>query len=152
MLIEWGCMPSVFFRFPGLLADSAAYDSVLCYGLIPLGSDAWLAKGEIPAQGSIVLVHANGNEPQGLDHLLALIEDARRVPAVRKLNFLDLRRTLIDKKKYFRDESPDTSAWWRSGFLAETSSVQNVTVVDSPRGLSGTEFLPSDSCKNGATP
>ena len=40
-------------------------------GLIPLGSDAWLAKNEWPREGSIVLVHANGNEPLGVRRLMS---------------------------------------------------------------------------------
>jgi len=34
--------------------------------LIPIGSAAWLAKGETPRAGSLILVHANGNEPEGI--------------------------------------------------------------------------------------
>ena len=39
--------------------------------LIPVGADAWLAKGETPQPGSIILVHANGNEPEGVRRLMA---------------------------------------------------------------------------------
>ena len=65
-LIEQGVVPSVFFRFPGLVTDEAAISLLRELGLIPLGSDAWLAKGEIPRAGSIILVHGNGNEPAGM--------------------------------------------------------------------------------------
>ena len=34
--------------------------------LISLGADAWLAIDQRPNAGSIVLVHANGNEPLGI--------------------------------------------------------------------------------------
>ena len=34
--------------------------------LISLGADAWLALGQRPGEGSIVLVHPNGNEETGL--------------------------------------------------------------------------------------
>jgi hypothetical protein len=113
-LIEWGCMPSVFFRFPGLVADSSVFDSVLDYGLIPLSSDAWLAKGELPVEGSIVLVHANGNEPRGVKDILDLIDGKRRDPAGRRWNFLDLRRVVIDGSVPVADEDADTTEWWRS--------------------------------------
>lgn len=66
--------PSVFFRFPGLVSDRAAFDTVLDLGLLPIGSDAWLAKGQRPKDGSLVLVHANGNEPQGLEDFYRLIK------------------------------------------------------------------------------
>ena len=36
------------------------------FHLVTLGADAWLAKGQQPERGSIVLVHPNGNEPKGL--------------------------------------------------------------------------------------
>jgi hypothetical protein len=65
-LLERGVVPSVFFRFPGLVADSAVMDLLRELGLIPIGSDAWLAKGESPRPGSIILVHGNGNEPAGI--------------------------------------------------------------------------------------
>jgi hypothetical protein len=65
-LLEQGVVPSVFFRFPGLVADDAALGLVRELGLIPLGSNAWLAKGETVRDGSIILVHGNGNEPAGI--------------------------------------------------------------------------------------
>jgi hypothetical protein len=114
ILIEWGCMPSVFFRFPGLVADSTVYDSVLAYGLIPLSSDAWLAKGEHPAEGSIILVHANGNEPRGVKNVLAMIDDARHEQTGRQWKILDLRRGVIDIWKPSYNENTDTTEWWRS--------------------------------------
>ena len=66
VLLEQGVVPSVFFRFPGLVADDAAMELLRELGLIPLGSDAWLAKGELPQRGSVILVHGNGNEPAGI--------------------------------------------------------------------------------------
>lgn len=65
-LLERGVVPSIFFRFPGLVADDAALGLVRELGLIPLGSNAWLAKGEVPRDGSVILVHGNGNEPAGI--------------------------------------------------------------------------------------
>ena len=46
----------------------------MAYGLIPVGSDAWLAKNEVPSAGSIVLVHGNGNEPVGVEKLLERVQ------------------------------------------------------------------------------
>jgi hypothetical protein len=59
--------PSVFFRFPGLVSNSPLMDAVRRHHLIVLGTDAWLAKGQRPGAGSIVLVHPNGNEEGGID-------------------------------------------------------------------------------------
>ena len=80
-LLEHGVVPSVFFRFPGLVADQGAMDLLRELGLIPVGSDAWLAKGELPRLGSIILVHGNGNEPAGIKKF----NELRRNGALREL-------------------------------------------------------------------
>lgn len=66
VMIKNGLIPSPFFRFPGLIANDILFKKILDYGLIPLGSDAWLAKGQNVKSGSILLLHINGNEPTGL--------------------------------------------------------------------------------------
>ena len=66
LLIAGGETPSVFFRFPGLISNAASMKAVGDYHLIVLGGDAWLAKSPQAKPGDIVLVHPNGNEPQGL--------------------------------------------------------------------------------------
>lgn len=72
-MIANGLLPSVFFRFPGLISDQTLVERVVAFGLIPVGSDAWLAKGQIPNRGSIVLIHGNGNEPIGVRDFLQLL-------------------------------------------------------------------------------
>ena len=67
LLIANGAVPSVFFRFPGLVSNSPLMDAVRRHHLIALGADAWLAKGQQPHDGSIILVHPNGNEEAGID-------------------------------------------------------------------------------------
>jgi hypothetical protein len=67
-------LPSPFFRFPGLVADQRLMAELKTLGLMPLGSDAWLAKGEEPKSGSIILVHGNGNEPAGVLRFLSLVD------------------------------------------------------------------------------
>lgn len=71
-LLERNMVPSVFFRFPGLVSDKEIFDKIVDFGLIPVGSDAWLAKGQWPKNGSIVLIHANGNEPIGVHDFIIL--------------------------------------------------------------------------------
>jgi hypothetical protein len=66
LLIANGETPSLFFRFPGLISSDPLMQAVSQFHLITLGADAWLALGEKPGRGSIVLVHPNGNEPKGL--------------------------------------------------------------------------------------
>jgi hypothetical protein len=79
LLLERDLIPSVFFRFPGLVADGKLVRKLRELSLIPVGSDAWLAKGEIPKKGSIILVHGNGNEPQGILKALPLLRKAGHV-------------------------------------------------------------------------
>ena len=57
---------SIYFRFPGLVSNEVLYSQIIDYGLIPLGADSWIGKQKFPKNGSIVLVHTNGNEPKGL--------------------------------------------------------------------------------------
>jgi hypothetical protein len=73
LLLSRGLVPSPFFRFPGLVSDAATVKQLRELSLIPLGSDAWLAKGETPRKGSFILVHGNGNEPKGIKLLLPML-------------------------------------------------------------------------------
>jgi len=57
-----------------LVSDTALFNKVTSFGLIPVGSDAWLAKNQTPTEGSIVLIHANGNEPYGIKKFIELIK------------------------------------------------------------------------------
>jgi len=73
LLLSRGMVPSPFFRFPGLVSDAATVRRLRELSLIPVGSDAWLAKGETPRKGSFILVHGNGNEPKGVKLLLPML-------------------------------------------------------------------------------
>ena len=73
-MLQHGLIPSVFFRFPGLVSDQRVVDEILAYGIIPIGSDAWLAKGQKASSGSIVLIHGNGNEPVGVADFIKLLK------------------------------------------------------------------------------
>jgi hypothetical protein len=77
LMIAQGVTPSVFFRFPGLVADASALEAARRHHLITLGADSWLALGPPPRDGSIVLVHPNGNEPAGLRLFSRLLERGR---------------------------------------------------------------------------
>lgn len=82
LLLAQGMVPSPFFRFPGLVSDRAAMERLAELSLVPIGADAWLAKGEEPRRGSFILVHGNGNEPKGVRLALPLLKGkgARLVP------------------------------------------------------------------------
>ena len=73
-LIAHGQTPSVFFRAPGLVTDEKLMHQLNRVGLITIGADAWLAKGELPCSGSIVLVHGNSNEPAGIALAMSLLD------------------------------------------------------------------------------
>ena len=77
-MLELGLTPSVFFRFPGLVSNKNLFLKITGYGLIPVGSDAWLAKNQMPKKGSIILVHANGNEPAGISIFIKLIQNKKK--------------------------------------------------------------------------
>ncbi|HUI93215.1 MAG TPA: hypothetical protein VLX68_13290 [Chitinivibrionales bacterium] len=98
-MIESGITPSVFFRFPGLVSDSLVFAKVTSFGLIPVGSDAWLAKNELPKNGSIVLVHANGNEPYGIKQFFKLIRQERDSISAGKWMLYDLRESVAENEK-----------------------------------------------------
>ncbi|WP_456400954.1 polysaccharide deacetylase family protein [Persephonella sp.] len=75
ILLKNGIIPSVFIRYPGLVADYKLRKKVAeRYGLIALGSDSWLAKGELPTEGSIILIHGNKNEPKGIKIFEKILE------------------------------------------------------------------------------
>lgn len=95
MLLEQGLLPSVFFRFPGLVSDCNLVKQLRKLSLIPVGSRAWLAKGERPTEGSIILVHGNGNEPQGIDILLDLFKEKKEAFTQGKQKLLPLNSAVI---------------------------------------------------------
>ena len=73
-LLNYGVLPSIFFRFPGLVSDKRSIEIVRVLGLITIGSNSWLAKGQYPKEGSIILIHGNNNEPRGVDIFLKLLQ------------------------------------------------------------------------------
>jgi hypothetical protein len=99
LLLEKGITPSVFFRFPGLVSDKDIYDKILGYGLIPAGSDAWLAKGQWPFNGSIVLIHANGNEPLGIKDFVKLLREKQSALISGQWELFDLRESVAEEEE-----------------------------------------------------
>jgi hypothetical protein len=96
-MLAAGITPSVFFRFPGLVSRPDVFGKVVSLGLVPLGSDAWLAKSrKSPAEGSIVLVHANGNEPVGIRRFLELLGTERERIRAGTWQLLDLRESVVE--------------------------------------------------------
>ncbi len=98
-MIERGLVPSAFFRFPGLVSDRELLLTVESFGLVPVGSDAWLGKNEWPREGSIVLVHANGNEPVGVARFLKLLREERPRIVRHEWLLLDLREATVARER-----------------------------------------------------
>jgi hypothetical protein len=93
-MLRNGLLPSVFFRFPGLVSDQNLVTQITDYGLIPVGTDAWLAKGQQPQNGSIVLIHGNGNEPVGVNDFINLLRAKTRQIAGKQWLLYDLRESV----------------------------------------------------------
>jgi hypothetical protein len=77
MLLEHNQIPSVFFRFPGLISNQNLIKELAEFSLISISANAWLAKGEHITHSSIILVHGNGNEPLGILKLKKYFEQKR---------------------------------------------------------------------------
>ncbi|WP_191908920.1 polysaccharide deacetylase [Larkinella humicola] len=98
-MLKNGLVPSIFFRFPGLVSDKTVFDRILAFGLLPIGSDAWLAKNQQPKQGSLVLIHANGNELLGIADFIRLIQ--QKAVSIRNKTWLlyELPASVADSEK-----------------------------------------------------
>jgi hypothetical protein len=96
-MLKNGLLPSVFFRFPGLVSDQQLVYKITDFGLIPIGTDAWLAKGQQPQAGSIVLIHGNGNEPTGVNDFIKLLQSKTRSIAGKQWLLYDLRESVDEE-------------------------------------------------------
>lgn len=96
-MLRNGLLPSVFFRFPGLVSDQQLVYQITNFGLIPVGTDAWLAKGQQPQNGSIVLIHGNGNEPVGVNDFIKLLQAKTRSIAGKQWLLYDLRESVDEE-------------------------------------------------------
>jgi hypothetical protein len=77
IMLAHGATPSAFFRFPGLMSDAALMEKLARYHLIALGAENWLVLAPAPRAGSILLVHPNGNEPDGLRLFSKLLREGK---------------------------------------------------------------------------
>jgi len=96
-MLKNNLLPSIFFRFPGLVSDQELVLAITGFGLIPIGTDAWLAKGQQPHAGSIVLIHGNGNEPVGVNDFIELLKSKSKSIAQKQWLLYDLRETVDDE-------------------------------------------------------
>jgi len=80
ILVSYNIAPSPFFRFPGLISDQTLIEKLKDLGFIPLGSNAWLAKGEKVQDSSFILVHGNSNEKTGIDLIMPMLLELELLP------------------------------------------------------------------------
>jgi hypothetical protein len=81
-LLARGIVPSPIFRFPGLIHDQRRLDELARLSLLPLDADGWIAKGQGIKSRAVVLVHGNGNEPEGINGFFRQVEDPARAAAL----------------------------------------------------------------------
>ncbi|MBC7465136.1 MAG: polysaccharide deacetylase family protein [Bdellovibrio sp.] len=74
-MLSNGLLPSIFLRYPGLISDQHLVETTKSLGLVPLGSQAWIAKTRKFSAGDILLVHGNGNETVGISIFYHLVEN-----------------------------------------------------------------------------
>jgi hypothetical protein len=98
-MLKNGLLPSVFFRFPGLISNQQLVYTITDFGLIPIGSDAWLAKGQQPHAGRIVLIHGNGNEPLGVKDFISLLKAESSAIKKKQWVLYDLRESVDEEFK-----------------------------------------------------
>lgn len=84
-----GLAPSKYFRFPGLRHNQARLKQLSALGYINLDANAWLDKGEKIKNGSIVLIHGNGNEQPGIvDGFIAWLKQNKKYRIVPLSDFM----------------------------------------------------------------
>jgi N6-adenosine-specific RNA methylase IME4 len=64
--------------------------------LILVGSNSWLAKGHWLTDGSMVVIHENGNESIGVRDFINLLKDQRAEVFSKCWELYDLRESLND--------------------------------------------------------
>ncbi len=75
LMLSHGLQPSIFLRYPGLISSQEIMTTTESFGLIPIGSQAWIGKTKSFAPGDILLLHGNGNEPSGIAIFYDLVKD-----------------------------------------------------------------------------
>ncbi len=90
---------SPFFRFPGLIFNFSRMRQLSGMGYVAVGADAWLAKGERVRNGSIILVHGNGNEKFGVRLLKAFLRLKEKEILTGKWRVLSLEKLLTESAR-----------------------------------------------------
>ena len=91
-----GTWNTPLFRFPGLVYNQHRLIALNKMGYVALGADAWLAKGQRVRNGSIILVHGNGNERFGVRLLFKYLDRHREALQQGTLRFLSLKKLFLE--------------------------------------------------------
>ncbi len=94
VLLARGEVVGPLFRFPGLVHDARRRDQLDALGLFALDANAWIAKGQPVAPGSVILVHGNGNEPPGIQKFMIWLRDHKTELETGKTRFVSPRYVL----------------------------------------------------------
>jgi len=94
-----GIFNTPFFRFPGLIYDLSRLRELGGMGFVALGADAWLAKGQRVLNGSIILVHGNGNEKRGVRLLFRYLKRNEKSIIAGHLRILSLEELLRESAR-----------------------------------------------------
>ncbi len=94
-----GIYNSPYFRFPGLIFNYTRLRQLSGMGYVAVGADAWLAKGQRVRNGSIILVHGNGNEKFGVRLLGIFLKRKEREILSGKRRVLSLNDLLRESAK-----------------------------------------------------
>jgi len=94
-----GIFNTPFFRFPGLIYDLSRLRELGGMGFVALGADAWLAKGQRVLNGSIILVHGNGNEKRGVRLLFRYLKRNEKAIIAGHLRILSLEELLRESAR-----------------------------------------------------
>jgi hypothetical protein len=75
LMFSQGLQPSIFLRYPGLISNQKLIELTESLGLVPLGSQSWIAKSRNFSVGDILLIHGNGNEVSGINLFYQLVKN-----------------------------------------------------------------------------
>ncbi len=90
-LLNKGEIPSIFFRFPGLIYNQELLCKLNKMSLIALDSDTWINKEEHLKNNSIVLIHGNGNERDGIYKFKKEYSILKKNKQIDKLSFFNIK-------------------------------------------------------------
>ncbi len=94
-----GIFNGPFFRFPGLVFNSVRLKQLGEMGFVAVGADAWLAKGQRVRNGSIILVHGNGNEKLGVRLLFRFLKREEKEFMMGRIRILSLGQLLEESAR-----------------------------------------------------